>query len=112
VDLARSITTFVESAGKEAPPRRARLRQIITFAADTYRALARARCGASLDIDAEMQGAIAGAGNWPGDAELAAACASRCLEALAQVDRNANQNTLIECWVDDLSQLAAGTAAW
>jgi DNA polymerase-3 subunit delta' len=41
---------------------------------------------------------------WPGDAELAAACAERCLQALEHVDRNANQGSLIAAWVDDLTQ--------
>jgi hypothetical protein len=31
---------------------------------------------------------------------------SRCLEAAEQVDRNANQTTLIECWLDDLATAA------
>ncbi len=26
----------------------------------------------------------------------------RCLEALVQIDANANLATLIECWIDDL----------
>jgi hypothetical protein len=28
----------------------------------------------------------------------------RSIEALAHIDRNANQTTLLECWCDDLSR--------
>jgi hypothetical protein len=28
----------------------------------------------------------------------------RCLDAAAQIDRNANQSTLVECWLDDLAR--------
>ena len=35
----------------------------------------------------------------------------RCLEAMVQLDANANQATLIECWLDDLRLLTSGAAA-
>ena len=35
--------------------------------------------------------------------DKAAACLDRCLQAAEQIDRNANQATLIECWLDDLA---------
>jgi hypothetical protein len=41
--------------------------------------------------------------HFPGDAITAGACLERCLEALGQIDRNANQATLIEAWLDDLA---------
>ena len=34
----------------------------------------------------------------------------RSLEAIAQVDRNANQSTLVEAWLDDLLVLSRGLA--
>ena len=43
-------------------------------------------------------------------AETLADCVERCQQARIQVDSNANQSTLIECWIDDLSQLMLG--AW
>src|SRR5205085_1532092 len=48
VRLAQETTTFVDEAGSEAPPRRARARQVIGFAAEFYRQLARALSGAPL----------------------------------------------------------------
>ena len=41
VRLAASVSAFVDEAGKEAPPRRARLRQVVGFAAAFYRQLMR-----------------------------------------------------------------------
>jgi hypothetical protein len=39
--------------------------------------------------------------------EVALAVLDRCLEAEQQLDRNANQATLLECWLDDLASLFA-----
>jgi hypothetical protein len=44
---------------------------------------------------------------WQGGFAAVAVCLDRCLDAAEQIDRNANQATLIECWLDDLAQ--AGT---
>jgi DNA polymerase-3 subunit delta' len=109
VQLAKSVAAFVDAAGKEAAPRRARLRQIVMFAAELYRLLARQLLGSSGSADADLQAALSSAARqWPGDAEVAAACATRCLDALEQIDANANQTTLIECWLDDLAQIQSG----
>jgi hypothetical protein len=40
--------------------------------------------------------------------EAAAACLERCLDARAHVDANANQATVLECWLDDLAIAARG----
>ena len=112
VPLAKAVIALVDSAGKEAPARRARARQVFAFAAEFYRQLARACEGAPPTADAELNSLVAQAqANWPGDAETAAACAQRTLEALDQLDRNANQATLIECWLDDLARLIPAPAA-
>lgn len=108
--LAKAVTTFVEEAGKEAGTRRARSRQLMTFAADFYRHLARGLAGGATTCDADLRGPLeAAVRSWPGDVERAGACVARCLEALEQVDRNANQSALLECWIDDLAQIEAGT---
>jgi DNA polymerase-3 subunit delta' len=110
--LAKEVSAFVDAAGKEAPPRRARLRQTIMFASELYRLLGRRLSNAPAESDTDLAAAVeALARHWPGDAELAGACAVRCLDALEQIDRNANQTTLIESWLDDLAQIAAGRLA-
>ncbi len=104
VELAKTVAAFVDAAGKDAPARRARLRQVIAFAADFYRHVVRAESGASLSDDKELKTYVTRAiENGPGQEELAAARLDRCLDAAAQVDRNANQSTLIETWLDDLA---------
>jgi DNA polymerase-3 subunit delta' len=106
VALAGSLLPFVEAAGKEASARRARARQVVAFALDFYRQLLRARSGAEPAGDEELLASVAAAlPRWPGDAETAVACIERSLEALAHVDRNAHQTTLLECWLDDLARI-------
>lgn len=109
VRLAKAVLTFVDEAGKEAPLRRARARQLVAFAADFYRQLMRRLTGAPLTGDAELDAIVGRAViTWPADDETAAACVDRCLDALAHIDRNANQAIWIECWLDDLALLASG----
>ncbi len=113
VALAPRIAAFVDAAGKEAPARRSRFRQIVGFAADFYRRMLYERSDAPSLSDPELRGPLqssalrpsrgAGRKDSAGDAMSAAACLQRCLEALEQIDRNANQATLIEAWLDDLA---------
>jgi len=103
VRLARELTTFVDEAGAEAPLRRARAKQVIGFAAEFYRQLARGIAGAALSDDQELSAAVRQAlTNWAGDAEAAADCAGRCLDAEEDVDRNAHLGNALECWIDEL----------
>lgn len=105
VALARELVAFVDAAGKEAPVRRARARQVIGFAIDFYRQLLRALCGLSPLGDDQLLGAVEQArAAWSHDVETAAACIDRSLDAWAHVDRNAHQATLLECWLDDLAR--------
>ena len=104
VELARTVAAFVDEAGKEAPARRARLRQVVAFAAEFYRQLLHAQCGAAAAEDADLRSHVDRARQrGPSDSELSARRLDRCLEAAAQIDRNANQSTLIACWLDDLA---------
>jgi DNA polymerase III subunit delta' len=107
VPLAQQVIAFVDEAGKEAGPRRARARQLITMAVEFYRQLLRTLSDAELRGDAALAAAVnAAARGGTLDAEGAAASIERSLEALAHIDRNAHQATLIECWLDDLSRIA------
>ena len=104
VELARTVAAFVDEAGKEASARRARLRQVIGFAAEFYRQLLHAQSGINLTDDAELLSRVGRAiQSGLANSELSAARLDRCLDAAAQIDRNANQSTLIECWLDDLA---------
>ncbi|HEX4143932.1 MAG TPA: DNA polymerase III subunit [Pirellulales bacterium] len=92
VALAREVNEFVEAAGKDAPTRRRRLRQIIRLAIDFHREQLRATAGSE-----------------PEQLERLASLVERSLEGLAQVDRNAHQAALIDCWLDELGQAQAGS---
>lgn len=90
--LIREIDEFAAAAGKEADSRRRRLRQLFRQACEAFRL--------SLRAAAE-----------PTSVEVALAALDRTLEAEEQLDRNANQATLVECWIDDLVRLRWQTAA-
>lgn len=112
VDFARRLIAFVEEAGKEAPLRRKRMRLVIGFAVDFYRAVLRAVAGGPCQTDQERNAAVdraAASGRF--DALLCAALVDRSLEALGHVDRNAHQAALLECWLDDLTRIARGASA-
>ncbi len=101
--LAQAVLKFADEAGKEASARRDRLRLVIGFAAEFFRQLMRQLAGLETDGDPEMTAAVGravAAGGW--DVESAAEAAQRSLEAVAQIDRNANLNTLVEAWLDDV----------
>ncbi len=104
VALAKLVSQFVDQAGKEAPLRRTRLRQIVAFAADFYRQALHAASGAAGTAEPELNRLLEQAApQSAGDPAAAAARLDRCLEAAEQIDRNANQATLIEAWLDDLA---------
>jgi hypothetical protein len=109
--LAQSLVPFVDAAGKEAPPRRARARQVIRFAVEFYRRLLRRQVetgNSTSDDDEKYVTAALKAGHR--DAEATAARIERSLEALSHIDRNANQTTLLEAWLDDLRMARAEAA--
>jgi DNA polymerase-3 subunit delta' len=77
---------------------------VVAFAADFYRQLLHAQCGVLISEDRDLRSHVERAQQRGlDDSELSAKRLDRCLEAAAQIDRNANQSTLIECWLDDLA---------
>jgi DNA polymerase-3 subunit delta' len=112
VELARETAAFVEAAGKEASPRRARFRQVMGFAVELYRQALRRQAAGATGSDAELERAVDALLRVPQiDSERLLDCLERCLEGLAYIDRNANQNTLVDAWVDAVAQAAAGRPA-
>jgi len=108
--LAHDLSDFIDAAGKEPAARRARFRLVVGFAADFYRRLLHLRSDLPLPSDPDLRGPLeVAAQSFRGDAIVAATCLERCVDALGQIDRNANQATLVEAWLDDLA--SATTAA-
>ena len=106
--LAGAISAFVDEAGREPAARRARLRQVFEFAAEFYRHLLYGLSDSPRGDDGDLQRLVRQAvDRWPRDEVAAAACLDRSIEAMEQLDRNAYQPTLLECWVDDLVKIAS-----
>lgn len=88
VDLPRlssDLMGIVTAAGKDAEARRQRFRTLLASAIATF----------SQSLPGETAN----------EADYTLTALERCLEAEEQLGRNANQNTLMECWLDDLAEL-------
>ena len=106
--MAQAVLKFADEAGKEAPPRRERLRLVIGFAVDFFRHLVRHLAGLPMDADAELAAAVrrAAAAGSLGCRVGGARRRSVRWKRWPQIDRNANLNTLVEAWLDDLLLLS------
>ncbi|UUO05567.1 DNA polymerase III subunit [Blastopirellula sp. J2-11] len=104
VPLAKETAEFVDRAGKEAPPRRARLILVMQFAAEFYEQLMRALCSSAVAGDDLLRKQVERAvPRFTAGPDAAAACLARCIEAEQEVESNANLATLVDAWMDDLS---------
>lgn len=102
VRLARAIQTFVDEAGAPATARRDRLRTLVSFAVDLYRAALRAQLGGPTTSDQTI-GAVLSAANGLGEVGQCTEALDTCLEAIEQVDRNANLGLVIQNWCECLA---------
>jgi DNA polymerase-3 subunit delta' len=89
--LLSVVNDFVADAGTEAEAKRQRLRATFDLVTDHLRGLLR-------------RGDVQQSPNRAPESRVLAAL-DRCIQAGEELDRNANQATLLECWVDDLSRL-------
>ena len=81
---------------------------MIGFVVDYLRQLVQRLAGDNINGDAELIATVDSAarkGAW--SVESTADACERSLEAINHVDRNANQNTLVEAWLDDLATISA-----
>lgn len=109
VDLARTTNSFIEELGKDAPLRRRRTRLIVQMAIEFYTQLMRSLAGHEPVGDEQLVQVVRQARrHWPSRIEEATACLERCLETLIQIDHNAHIPTVVDCWLDELTELAAG----
>lgn len=86
MELAKNVGSYVDEAGKEAPQRRDRLRDVLAIATATFRD--------ELKRVAE----------YPERVPAAVYRIDRTIDAIAHVQRNANQATLIESWSADVAR--------
>ena len=99
--LAADLGEVIQGAGKEADLRRRRFGQVLELAVSAYRTVLW-NSVQPLPAVSETRAQI--------DAESALAALNRCLEAEAQLHRNANQTTLLECWLGDLADILSAAA--
>jgi len=91
--LAKQVSLYVEAGGSEARDRRERLRVVSDLAAEFYhRRLRDTLLETSGDLDS---------------LRLLGTLLQRSLDVRSEVDRNANQATLIEAWASQLQQAHA-----
>ncbi|MFM1997033.1 MAG: polymerase subunit tau [Planctomycetota bacterium] len=101
VELARETLELVEAAGKEAPPRRARLRLVLDAAVDCFRAALRQAVTGERPADPAVARAVA---VWAAGPDEAAAAIEATLAAAEAIDRNAHLTVLIDAWTAGLEQ--------
>ena len=97
VDLSKEVQAAVEEAGKDAPPRRARLRIILGAAIEFFRAALRQGAG-DVDVPIDDPALARAVHAWGGSVEEATDALRSTLDALDAIDRNAHLPTLVDGW--------------
>ncbi|MCA9157757.1 MAG: DNA polymerase III subunit [Planctomycetales bacterium] len=111
IELAKSCAAIVDAAGKDARVKRERLKLIFRIAASFYRELSLSLSAASSERvlprgDNDLSQAVEMCcKNWKSGSRGATSAWDRCLLASEQVNRNANQATLLEAWAADIARL-------
>lgn len=109
--IAKPLHEYVSGAGKEAHAKRQRMRLLFQLVAEHFREVLRF---STLDSAPEQPSSkhlgttVSDLG--PAAANCALAVLDRCLEAEEELDRNANQATLLECWLDDLARIISDSS--
>ncbi len=107
VALAAMLNQFIESAGKEAAPRRNRLRLVLQISLDFYRllleySLTEGKVGASPGMKSILDKARACPERV--DSLVLIRCVEKTLDALSQIDRNVNVPYIADYWLESLSK--------
>ncbi len=106
-ELSKSCGAQVDAAGKDAKVRRERLKLLFRMTASFYRAIVLLQCSATSQLRIEdadlLHSAQLANRHWTRGAQGAIDCWKRCLLAIEQVDRNANQASLLEAWSAELA---------
>jgi DNA polymerase III subunit delta' len=104
--LAERIHEFVNQAGQSADARRQRMRAVFQMVAAHFQELLHHACQVGMAKSAPITEAARQAKEMgPSAQQCAISAIDRCLEAEVELDRNANQATLLECWLDDLATI-------
>ena len=112
-DFSKTVTTFVDAAGKDSAKKRARLALIGDFAISFYRQWILQLAGAELDdertdpsLGSFVEIAIS---KWSDEinagAEVAAKCIERCTDMQRQVYAYAGAANVVDAWLRDLGRI-------
>ena len=102
--MAKSISAFVDSAGKETAVKRENLRHVFVTSMEFYRAVARRRCCVDPSSELDLAEAVELACQRTTlSAEVATSLVERCVDAMRQVNSNANLAMLIDAWLCDVA---------
>lgn len=111
MELAKRCGGIVDAAGKDARVKRERLKLVFRMAANFFRELSLSLSAEAVDkregrgSDELLRAVQRGRGVWKSGPRGATLAWNRCLLATEQVDRNANQTTLLEAWAADIARL-------
>ena len=86
IELTKTVSRYVDEAGKEATQRRDRLRDVLAMALATFR------------------GDLHRVADQPSRVDTIVFRIDRTIQAISDVQRNANQATLIESWSADIAR--------
>ena len=108
-EFAKTTTSFIDSAGKDAASKRVRAAQVGDFAIEFYRHLLLVLSGQAIGRDSELVSAIINAANdWQFDDEFAGHAIHRTMDFQKHIAANANSANAIQCWLSDLGKLNRG----
>jgi DNA polymerase-3 subunit delta' len=103
--LAAVVESYV-SAPKDSPAQRQCFQQVADVILRVFHLMLLQRTGVEYSADEIAQSTVTTMlQNWRGDEETIIACIDRTLDAVTQLNANANIKTLIDAWVDDLAQI-------
>lgn len=111
IELAKRCGGIVDAAGKDARVKRERLKLVFRIAANFFRELSLSLSAEAVNQRGErgseelLRAVQRGRSVWKSGPRGAALAWDRCLLATEQVDRNANQTTLLEAWAADIARL-------
>lgn len=105
--LVKLLLGRIESVKDDAAAKRVIMRQAALAAEHFYSQLVRGLYGVEQPTDEVVGDALRRAARWWRDPEAGLACVERCLEAVGQVEANANPANWVEAFADDLWRLAS-----
>lgn len=101
--LAKMVNEFVDSSGKETAIKRKYLRLVFDSSVEFYRSVVRRLSDADAGRDQDLLSSVELVAQRETTPEVAVAQIDRCLDAIHQVNANANLGILVDAWVCDLA---------